>query len=65
MELTIAQLADKYRNQRDALAEALVAIVNEDAKGQGFYAAIAQKGLERMAATTHDHIPHQDGSRLT
>ena len=57
MELTYAQLADKYRNQRDVLAAGLVAIVKEDAEGKGYLASIAQKVLERMAATTHETIP--------
>ena len=56
-QLTLAQLADKYRNQRDVLAAGLVAIVKEDADGKGTFAAQAMKFLEAMAETTHETIP--------
>jgi hypothetical protein len=57
MDLTYAQLADKYRNQRDVLAAGLAAIVKEDADGKGMFAARAMFFLEAMAQTTHETIP--------
>jgi hypothetical protein len=57
--MSYAELADKYRNQRDALAEGLVAIVKEDAEGKGMFAKMAMETLERMAATTHLGIPEK------
>lgn len=53
-DLTYAQLADKYRNQRDVLAECLVAIVKADADGKGYLAKMAQEALERMTSTNHE-----------
>jgi hypothetical protein len=57
MELTLAQTADKYRNQRDVLAAGLTAIVKEDANGKGYFARIAIQVLENMLATDHEYIP--------
>ena len=64
MELTLAQLADKYRNQRDVLAAGLVAIVKEDAEGKGMFAARAMEILEAMVVTTHETIPPVRGIDL-
>lgn len=56
-ELTYAALADKYRNQRDVLAEALAFIVHDDADGKGYFAKLAKEALKKSDATTENGPP--------
>lgn len=63
MDLTLAQLADQYRNQRDMLAKGLTAIVKEDGEGKGYFAHMAVRILEQMLVTTHEGHPALDDSR--
>lgn len=59
MQLTLAQLADKYRNQRDVLLDEMKKIVAEDAEGRGFFAKIAVAAIDKMNATTELGSPEQ------
>lgn len=59
-ELTYAALADKYRNQRDVLREAMEGIVKDDAEGKGYFAKLAKIALAKAEATdeTGTRIAH-------
>lgn len=52
MDLTYAKLADKYRNQRDVLVDAMNRIIEEDANGT--FEAIARSALAEMRGTDHN-----------
>lgn len=51
MDLTYAGLADKYRNQRDVLVDAMNKIIEEDAEGKGYFAKLAKQAIAKAEAT--------------
>lgn len=55
--MSYATLADKYRNQRDVLREALEFIEKDDAEGKGYFAKLAREALAKAAATDQDGPP--------
>jgi hypothetical protein len=62
MTLSLAQLADKYRNQRDMLSAYLHRIIEEDAAGKGYFAKLAEKAFIEMEKTSHLGFPEDFSS---